>query len=250
MNAAASSAKPNIVLLHGVGLDKSVWKPVQELLAFDSVALDLPGHGQQPPLTSTATLSELGDDVVARLPEDPVHLVGFSLGALIASNIAIRFPEKITSLTCVNAVCDRTPEESAQVAIRLQAARDDFANSMSIALERWFPEDTPQNRALREETDKVLMANDVTSYLYAYEVFATGDRELVADLATITAPTLAITGENDPGSTPDMSYRIAKYIPNTQVEIVPEARHMMPVTHPDVLAQQLNNHVQQAERIA
>ena len=94
------------------------------------------------------------------------------------------------------------------------------------------------------------MANDVTSYLYAYEVFATGDRELVVDLATITAPTLAITGENDPGSTPDMSYRIAKYIPNTRVEIVPEARHMMPVTHPDVLAQQLNNHVQQAERIA
>ena len=176
MNAAASSAKPTIVLLHGVGLDKSVWKPVQELLDFDSVALDLPGHGQQPPLTSTATLSELGDDVVARLPENPVHLVGFSLGALIASNIAIRFPDKITSLTCVNAVCDRTPEESAQVATRLQAARDDFANSMSIALERWFPEDTPQNRALREETDKVLMANDVTSYLYAYEVFATGDR--------------------------------------------------------------------------
>ena len=250
MNAAASSAKPTIVLLHGVGLDKSVWKPVQELLDFDSVALDLPGHGQQPPLTSTATLSELGDDVVARLPEDPVHLVGFSLGALIASNIAIRFPDKITSLTCVNAVCDRTPEESAQVAIRLQAARDDFANSMSIALERWFPEDTPKNHALRAETDKVLMANDISSYLYAYEVFATGDRELVADLATITAPTLAITGENDPGSTPDMSYRIAKYIPNTQVEIVPEARHMMPVTHPDVLAQQLNNHVQQAERIA
>ena len=97
MNAAASSAKSTIVLLHGVGLDKSVWKPVQELLVFDSVALDLPGHGQQPPLTSTATLSELGDDVVARLPEGPVHLVGFSLGALIASNIAIRFPDKITS---------------------------------------------------------------------------------------------------------------------------------------------------------
>src|SRR5699024_12182446 len=73
-------------------------------------------------------------------------LVGFSLGALIASKIAIRCPEKITSLTCVNAVCDRTPEESAQVAIRLQAARNDFANSMSIALEHWFPEDRSEER--------------------------------------------------------------------------------------------------------
>lgn len=151
-------------------------KPVQELLDFDSVALDFPGHGQQSPLTSTATLSELGDDVVARLPEGPVHLVGFALGSLIASNTAIRSPERITSLTYVSAVYDHTPEESAQVAIRLQAARDDFANSMSIALERWFPEDTRQNLALRAEAGKVLMANDEPSYLYAYEVFATGDR--------------------------------------------------------------------------
>lgn len=249
MNTAAS-AKPKIVLLHGVGLDMSVWEQVQNLLDYESVALDLPGHGQQPPLTTTSTLTALGDDVVARMPEGPVHLVGFSLGALIASDIAIRFPERVSSLTCVNAVCDRTTEESAQVAVRLQAARDDFSNSMSIALERWFPEDTPQNSKLREETSSVLMANDIQSYLYAYEVFATGDKELVAKLPRITAPTLAITGENDTGSTPDMSYRIKKYVPNTTVEIVSGARHMLPVTHSEVLAANLNKHIQQAERNA
>ena len=249
MNTAAS-AKPKVVLLHGVGLDKSMWAQVQDSLDYESVALDLPGHGQQPPLTTTSTLTGFGDDVVARIPEGPVHLVGFSLGALIASNIAIRFPERVTSLTCVNAVCDRTAEESVQVAVRLHAARDDFANSMSIALERWFPDDTPENQMLREKTSNVLMANDVSSYLFAYEVFATGDKELVANLPGITAPTLAITGENDPGSTPDMSYRIKKYVPNTTVEIVPGARHMLPVTHAEILAANLNQHIQQAERNA
>ena len=249
MNTAAS-AKPKVVLLHGVGLDKSVWAQVQEFLDYETVALDLPGHGQQPPLTTTSTLTGFGDDVVARIPEGPVHLVGFSLGALIASDIAIRFPERVTSLTCVNAVCDRTADESAQVAVRLQAARDDFANSMSIALERWFPEDTPKKLKLREETSSVLLANDVSSYLFAYEVFATGDKELVANLSRITAPTLAITGQNDPGSTPDMSYRIKKYVPNTTVEIVPGARHMLPVTHAEILAANLNQHIQQAERNA
>lgn len=246
----ATPAKPKVVLLHGVGLDKSVWEQVQDLLNFESVALDLPGHGQQPPLTTTSTLTGFGDDVVARIPEGRVHLVGFSLGALIASDIAVRFPERVTSLTCVNAVCDRTAEESAQVATRLQAARDNFANSMSIALERWFPEDTAENLKLREETKSVLMANDVQSYLYAYEVFATGDKELVANLPRITAPTLAITGENDPGSTPDMSYRIKKHVPNTTVEIIPRARHMLPVTHAEILATNLNQHIQQAERNA
>ena len=40
-----------VALLHGVGLDATMWAPVQDALGRESIAIDLPGHGQQPPLT-------------------------------------------------------------------------------------------------------------------------------------------------------------------------------------------------------
>lgn len=241
MTAATPSTAPPVVLLHGVGLDKSVWTDLEELLKNPTVPLDLPGHGEQPALTSPVTLAGLSDDVVARMPEEPVHLVGFSLGSLIAMDIAIRFPEKVLSLTCVNSVCDRTPEESASVRERLTTASVDFDKSMERALNRWFPEDTPENRELRDRTARVLMANDVQSYLYAYAVFAEADREIAPALSQISVPTLAITGGLDPGSTPAMSYRIGSRIPSARVQIVPDAHHMLPATHPEVLATSLHD---------
>ena len=87
----------------------------------------------------------------------------------------------------------------------------------------------------------MLLANDPDSYLHAYAVFATGDRDIAARLPEISVPTLAITGEFDPGSTPEMSRRLARRIPDAEVVIVPDARHMLPVTHPDDLADRLEN---------
>ena len=228
-----------VVLLHGVGLDRTVWTRVEALLPRTTSAIDLPGHGAQPPLTGPTDLAAMASDVLARMPAGQVHLVGFSLGSLVAQQIAIEAPTRVRSLTCVSSVCARTSEESAAVRGRLEGAGSDFRGSMERALDRWFPDDDGSAEALRDETRSVLLANDPDSYRHAYAVFATGDRELDSKLSTITAPTLAITGELDPGSTPEMSERIADRIPDTRVAIVPGARHMLPVTHPEVLTDHL-----------
>lgn len=231
-----------IVLLHGVGLDASIWNAVvSTLTASDEgdigtvIALDLPGHGGQPPLTAPASLAELAANVVGRLPwssDEPAHLVGFSLGSLIAQYIAVHYPARVASLTCVSSVCARTDEETAAVLQRLDTAARDFPQSAQKALERWFP-DAP---GLRTRTRQILLANDVSSYLHAYRVFAEGDKELESELHRIEIPVLAVTGEFDPGSTPQMSRRIAERIPGTPVHIISGARHMIPDTHPDQLA--------------
>lgn len=246
-----------VVLLHGVGLDRTVWSRVEALLPGTTSAIDLPGHGRQPRLTEPTDLAEMAADVVERMPAGPVHLVGFSLGSLIAQQIAIEAPERVRTLACVSSVCARTDDESAAVRGRLEGAGTDFRGSMERALERWFPADERAEdgvedgaeaagsseggvtEALREETRPVLLANHPVSYRHAYAVFAAGDRELASRLGEITAPTLAITGELDPGSTPDMSRRIGERIPDARVVIVPGARHMLPVTHPEVLADHL-----------
>lgn len=249
-----------VVLLHGVGLDRTVWARVEALLGRRTTALDLPGHGAQPPLTAPTTLAEMAADVALRLPPGPVHLVGFSLGALIAQKLAATEPGRVLTLTSVSSVCARTEDEAAAVRARLLGAQEDFAGSMERALDRWFPADAGTDSAeggdsaadgdsaeggdsavWRAETREVLLGNDPVSYGHAYAVFATGDRDIEPELSSIAAPALAITGELDPGSTPEMSARLAARIPHAEVVIVPGARHMLPVTHPRELADRLGD---------
>lgn len=239
----ANGQEPQVILLHGVGLDQSMWRPLQELLVRESVTLDLPGHGSQPLLRSEQTLASLADDVLDRIESRrPVHLVGFSLGALVAQHIARFAPHRVLSLTSVNSVCQRSPEESAAVEQRLATAGSDFEQGIDIAIERWFPAATTTvDTQIVESIRQTLEANDLESYLHAYAVFARGDKEIASELSQIIKPSLAITGELDPGSTPEMTRRLAAAIPDSRQHIVPGTRHMLPVEAPALLASELNN---------
>jgi pimeloyl-ACP methyl ester carboxylesterase len=240
-----------IVLLHGVGLDHTMWEPLRtELVRLTDrpvVALDLPGHGAQPPLTGPATLTELAGDVAARLP-GRAHLVGFSLGALIAQHLARYRPELVATLTNVSSVCRRTPEEAASVRQRLESARADFPGSVEASIGRWYPAGSGVEQDTVAGTRTTLLANSVESYLHAYEVFATADAEISLELGSIGVPSLAVTGELDPGSTAEMTGRLASAIPGAQAVVVSGARHMLPVEQPGELARIIHHFIEESSR--
>ncbi|MBA2813796.1 alpha/beta fold hydrolase [Streptomyces sp. KM273126] len=226
-------SKPTVVLLHGVGLDHTMWEPAAALLTdrFTVIAPDLPGHGTRPPVTDGVTLAALADGVIGEIP-DGSHLVGFSLGALVAQHVALHHPNLVATLTSVSSVCARTAEERASVLDRLRTAEADFAASATASLERWYAgTDVDPDRVAR--TEATLLANDVNSFLNCYRVFATADAELAPDLAAIAVRALAVTGENDPGSTPGMTHRLAAALPDCRAVVVPGARHMLPVERPE-----------------
>lgn len=228
--------KPTIVLLHGVGLDHTMWEPAAALLAdrFTVITPDLPGHGSRPPVSDGVTLADLADGVAGEIPAGS-HLVGFSLGALVAQHLALHRPELATTLISVSSVCDRTPEEQASVLARLRTAEADFAASITASLERWYS-GTDVDPVWISRTASTLRGNDVRSFLNCYRVFATADAELAPDLGTITVPALAVTGGNDPGSTPEMTRRLASSLPDCRAVVVPQARHMLPVERPEAFA--------------
>lgn len=240
-----------MVLLHGVGLDHTMWQALSaELTGLTDrpvLALDLPGHGDRPPLSAPATLTSLADDVAARLP-GRAHLVGFSLGALIAQHLAVHRGELVASLSSISSVCRRTPEEAASVRSRRENARSDFRGSVEASLQRWYPAETAVDADTVAATRAALLANDVASYLRAYEVFATADAEIAPELARIAVPSLAVTGELDPGSTPEMTRRLAAAVPGTQAVVVAGARHMLPVEKPGELARIIHYFIEESSR--
>jgi len=224
-----------VVLLHGVGLDHTMWEPVATRLAgdFEVITPDLPGHGGRPPAPAGVTLADLADGVVAQIPPGS-HLVGFSLGALVAQHLARHRPELVATLTSVSSVCRRTPEERAAVLGRLRAAEVDFPASAAAAVSRWY-DGTAVDPEWVRRTEATLLANDVGDFLRCYRVFASGDAEIGPELGRIAVPALAVTGEHDQGSTPEMAHRLADAIPRCRAVVVPDARHMLPVERPGEL---------------
>ncbi|MFF1358291.1 alpha/beta fold hydrolase [Streptomyces sp. NPDC058297] len=228
-------SKPTVVLLHGVGLDHTMWEPTAALLTdrFTVITPDLPGHGSRPPVSDGVTLADLAEGVAGEIPAGS-HVVGFSLGALVAQHLALHRPELVATLTSVSSVCKRTAEERSSVLARLRTAEADLTASAAASLKRWYDgTDVDADRVAR--TGATLLANDAGSFLGCYRVFATADAELGPDLGTIAVPALAVTGENDPGSTPEMSRRLAAALPDCRAVVVPEAHHMLPVERPQAL---------------
>jgi pimeloyl-ACP methyl ester carboxylesterase len=230
-------SRVRIALIHGVGLDGSMWDPLRELLEpeFEVQVLDLLGHGNRPPAADGVTLAELADDVASGL-QPGTHLVGFSLGALVAQYLARFRPELVETLVSVGSVCERTPAEQASVLGRLASAESDFRQTVEASIRRWYPDGSGVAPELIEQTREVLERNDPKSFLACYRVFATADAEIAPELPKISVPSLAVTGELDPGSTPEMSARLAAAIPDCSYAVVAGARHMMPMERPHELA--------------
>ncbi|WP_406109174.1 alpha/beta fold hydrolase [Streptomyces sp. NBC_01003] len=241
--------KPPLVLLHGVGLDRTMWEPATALLAdrFTVIAPDLPGHGARPPVIDKVTLADLADGVADRIPAGS-HLVGFSLGALVAQQLALHRPELTRTLTSVSSVCRRTPTERAAVQARLHTAESDFASSTAASLQRWYAGTAVPSDVIGR-TEDTLLANDLGSFRGCYRVFASADAELAPRLGEITVPSLAVTGENDPGSTPEMTHRLAAALPSCRAVIVPGARHMLPVERPETFCEALTTFIEESAHV-
>jgi (E)-2-((N-methylformamido)methylene)succinate hydrolase len=234
---------PYVTLIHGVGADLTSWDAVVPALApyFTVVRLDLRGHGRSGPITECRLDDFCADirEVWRRHGIERSHVVGFSLGGLIAQALALADPERIDRLVILSAVAGRSAEERERVVSRLALLRDGgIAAVTNAAEERWF---TPEFRAAHPDKVKLriaqLLANDPVSYAQAYTVFATSD--LADHLHEIRHPTLIATGENDSGSNVRMARLMHERIAGSELRILPRLRHSILMEAPEATAELL-----------
>ena len=127
LSHSVAGAGPDVVLLHGVGLDHTMWDRCLPALVEEHrvTTVDLRGHGASGPASPGTSLGDLADDVlevIDAVGAARVHLVGFSLGALVAAYLAEHHRDRVATLSLVSSVALRTPEEREAVRRRLEAA--------------------------------------------------------------------------------------------------------------------------------
>ncbi|CAM5762888.1 flavin reductase [Labrys miyagiensis] len=231
-----------VVLIHGVGLDASIWAPQFEALGdrFDLIAYDMLGHGCSslpPPEPFLSDYAEQTRQLLDNLGIEKAHIVGHSMGALVALEFALDHPERCRSLTALNAVYCRSPAERSGVEQRAASFESTGAQpSNEAAIERWFGSPMPSALAGKAETVRDLLGKiDPVGYARTYRLFATSDRSHEGRLGALRVPSLFLTGERDSNSSPAMSQRMAAEAPKARVEVLPNERHMMAFVNPEMV---------------
>ena len=230
---------PVVVLVHGLGLNRHIWRTYRAALrpGHRVLTYDLYGHGDSAPPPSMPTLALFSAQLRALLDAlaiDACAIAGFSLGGMINRRFAIDHPARVTSLAIFNSPHARSSEEQQRVEARADAsAGADIADTLDGSLARWF---TDEFRASQPgaivQTRRWLLANDPVTYAQCRRVLAAGVTELIRPQPPIACPALVMTCENDSGSTPAMSRAIADEIAGAQTRIVPGLRHMGLVEQP------------------
>lgn len=249
----AGSGMP-VLLIHGVGMSAAIWQPQIALMRdrFDLVAIDMLGHGASPLPPEEANLWDFADQAIRLIDHlglDRVAVVGHSMGALVAQEIALRAPSRVNAIVCLNAVFRRPPELAQAVRERAAALGghgDPHAIAATIA--RWFGEPVPPELVAAATTARTSLESvDAEGYARTYRLFASADTAHVDRLAGLSVPALFMTGSQDRNSTPAMSAAMARLAPAGQCLALSGEKHMMPIASPQEVTQHITAFLDKAE---
>lgn len=226
-----------LLFIHGLGSSGRDWEMQIGYFACDYrvVAFDLRGHGQSDKPRGPYTMPQFAADTAAlmdALAIAPAHVVGISLGGMIALQLALDHPERIRSLVIVNSGPEfvaRTFKERLAVLQRFLVVRLVGMRKMGeILARRLFPK--PEQETLRTTLVERWAENDPRAYRDAMRAIVGWS---VADrLGQIDIPTLVVAADEDYTPVSAKEACVAK-MPRAQLAVIRDARHAVSVERPN-----------------
>ena len=236
-----------IVFIHGVGLNHKIWEPQINVFENTFLAYDILGHGNTPLNKEKINFDDFSNqlkNLIDELNMKKIHLVGFSIGSLIARNFASKYSDRLESLILLCSIFKRTEKQQQVVKDRFELAKKS-RNLSKQALKRWFTDDyLEKNPNIYNKISSMLEQNNVENFLRVYELFVNHkDNEKFENINT---KTLVMTGEGDIGSTPEMSENLSKVINNSKVKIISKGKHLCSIECADDVNMFIKKHIQNA----
>jgi pimeloyl-[acyl-carrier protein] methyl ester esterase len=235
----------HLVLLHGWGLNAEVWNCISEELSshFTLHLVDLPGFGRSQGFGAMA-LEEMAERVLQQAPENAIWL-GWSLGGLVASQVALTHPERVQALvTVASSPCfsarDAWPGIKPDVLAGFQQQlSEDFQRTVErfLALQTMGTETARQDARALKKTVLALPMPPVDVLNGGLEILKTVD--LRESLTSLTVPFLRLYGYLD-GLVPRKVVPLLDTLwPESESLIFAKAAHAPFISHPDAFCQAL-----------
>ncbi len=231
-----------VLALHGLGSSGRDWEPVTRLLAerHHVVVPDLRGHGRSGAPAGRYDVPSFARDVAGlceRLSLRRVHVIGLSMGGMIAFELALARPDLVRSMIIVNSGPDmvpRTPAIAMALGRRILVATLLGPRGMArILAPRLFPQ--PEQSELRERFRRSLAANDPIAYRRS--TLGLMGWSVLHRLHEIACPVLVVASERD--YTP-VSFKQAwlSRLPDARLVELADSGHLASLDQPVRLAEE------------
>lgn len=224
-----------VLLLHPIGLDLTWWQSLADALCSEFLVLsvDLRGHGQSEVIPPSRLEDVVADThaLLDTLRLAPVHVVGLSLGGMVAQLLALEYPNDVRSLVLAATASTFAPEQRELLIARgTKAERGGMQAIVQETLERWF---TPAflNTEVAARCRQRLLSNDVHCWAATWRAIAALD--VVPRLKELHVPTLVVTGDMDASTPPSVAQRSAESIQGAILRILPGVSHLAAFEQPE-----------------
>jgi len=231
VEAGGGEATP-IVFLHGVGSDKSVWRPQLEHFAKTrrAIAFDYPGYGESDAAIQGTTRDDYAAAILSAMDALGIaeaHICGLSLGGIVAIAIDHLAPARCASLILADtfaahpegrAIYDRSIAASGGLRAMAEARVD-----LLLA--------QPADPAVRSEVVETMSRIDPAAYRIGAEAVWLADQR--ARAGAIAKPTLVLVGNQDLVTPPELSSDLADRIPGARIQVIENAGHLSNLEQPD-----------------
>jgi 3-oxoadipate enol-lactonase len=233
LHEANGPPRSPVVLLHGLGSCGDDWELQLPALSPGRriLAADLRGHGRSARADRAFAIQDLAQDVAAlsrHVELGKAHWVGLSLGALVALQAAVAFPEQVLSLTLVNGFARlkvrwaSALSGSGRIALLMTGRMDWMGRWVARSL---FPGESQGE--LRKLAAMRIGGNDRGSYVRT--LLAVAGFDVRRDLHRVTQPSLVVAGAADRIVPMAAKTALARGLPNARLEVFPDSGHATPI---------------------
>ena len=245
--SAGPDDAPVLLLGGSLGTTLAMWEPqLPQLSATHRVIrFEHRGHGASPVPNGPYSIDALGEDVLAmmdRLGIRRAAYCGLSIGGMVGQWLAINAPDRIDSLILICTSAHLPPASAWQdraAAVRAAGTPEVVADTV---LSRWFTAPWAERHPdVISRYRQMISGIDPEGYAGCCEAIAGMD--LRDGLDRISAPTLVLSGRQDPSIPPPHGEAIARAVAGARLEILDPGAHLLSVERPDDVTALIAGHL-------
>lgn len=252
-----------LLLIQGFGSNTVAWGPLIPALAarYRVIAFDNRDAGRSSQATGPYTIADMADDargLLDALGVPSAHVLGASMGGMIAQELALRWPQKVRALTLACTTCGGPRS----------AGWDELCQRLDLVRElREMP--APDSELVQQQLSWMFSPEFLANPTPAFQEFILSTLQYPAPLEgmkrqaeairrhdtwdrlpQIAAPTLVLAGAEDPLILAENSRILAERIPNAQLILYPRLRHGFNLEDPDRVHADILSFLERARTLA